>query len=122
MPCFGSDPSLTMKLLQVCDLKSPFDEGQFCDAACGGGGCDKCGEGDSCTEGAQGKLTSAVKVTERAKMAAGNKSEEALTKLGEVSTQDKIFCLIFAFMASLGPARETLGNLSLICIDCDIFT
>mgnify|MGYP001795975341 FL=1 len=35
-------------------MKSPFTEGQTCDAACGGGGCDSCGEGDSCTAGAQG--------------------------------------------------------------------
>ena len=48
----------------MCDLKSPFEEGQFCDAACGWGGCGSCGEGDSCTDGAQGKVTSAVKLSE----------------------------------------------------------
>ena len=65
-------------------MKSPFTEGQTCDAACGGGGCDSCGEGDSCTDGAQGKVTAAVGITESAEEVARNKSEAAKNKLEEV--------------------------------------
>ena len=62
-------------------MKSPFTEGQTCDAACGGGGCDSCGEGDSFTDGAQGKVTAAVGITESAEEVARNKSEAAQDKL-----------------------------------------
>lgn len=68
----------------MCDLKSPFEEGQFCDAACGGGGCGSCGEGDSCTDGAQGKVTSAVKLSEIAEQEASSKSDQAEKILMEV--------------------------------------
>lgn len=58
---------------------------QPCDAACGGGGCDSCGEGASCIEGAQGKVSSAMDVIAEAEEETENKTAVANAAKGEVS-------------------------------------
>ena len=57
-------------------MKYPFTAGQFCDAACGGGGCDSCGEGDSCTDGALGKVSSSETIIEAAFEMVDEKNEQ----------------------------------------------
>lgn len=61
----------------MCDLKSPYSVDNVCDVTCGGGGCDSCGMSDSCTNGALGKVNSAITITEEAENIAINKTMKA---------------------------------------------
>jgi len=66
-------------------VKSPFLPDQYCDVACGGGGCGSCGEGNSCTNGAQGKVISAMNTIAQAEDVANNKTLSANSLKKEVS-------------------------------------
>lgn len=103
----------------VCDVKSPFLPDQYCDVACGGGGCGSCGEGNSCTNGAQGKVISAMNTIAQAEDVANNKtlSANSLKKEFEDANVEADVTLAAANESNIAAAavleEATSANISL---------